>query len=182
MVYVALLRGINVGGNNKIDMKQLKKAFEQAGMNNVVTYINTGNIIFTCELPSVSEIAAVLEQAIINSFQLQIKVLVRSMAEMEKIMRMLPEAWSNDQQMKSDVMFLWDEIDDESILEKLPIKPDIETVIYAPGAVMWSTDRKNAAKSSMVKLVGTKLYAQMTVRNVNTTRKIYSLMQASSNK
>lgn len=46
MVYVALLRGINVGGNNKIDMKLLKQTFEQAGMNDVVTYINTGNIIF----------------------------------------------------------------------------------------------------------------------------------------
>lgn len=47
MVYVALLRGINVGGKNKIDMKLLKKSFEQAGMNNVVTYINSGNIVFT---------------------------------------------------------------------------------------------------------------------------------------
>ncbi len=47
MVFIALLRGINVGGNNKIDMKLLKQTFEQAGMNDVVTYINTGNIIFS---------------------------------------------------------------------------------------------------------------------------------------
>lgn len=46
MIYVALLRGINVGGNNKINMKQLKETFEQAGMLDVVTYINSGNIIF----------------------------------------------------------------------------------------------------------------------------------------
>ncbi len=46
MIYVALLRGINVGGKNKIDMKLLKQTFERVGMNDVVTYINTGNIIF----------------------------------------------------------------------------------------------------------------------------------------
>ena len=47
MVYIALLRGINVGGKNKIDMKLLKQTFEQVGMKDVVTYINTGNIIFS---------------------------------------------------------------------------------------------------------------------------------------
>ncbi len=47
MVYVALLRGINVGGKNKVDMKMLKQTFENAGMTDVVTYINTGNIIFS---------------------------------------------------------------------------------------------------------------------------------------
>jgi uncharacterized protein (DUF1697 family) len=47
MVFIALLRGINVGGKNKIDMKLLKQSFEQAGMNDVLTYINTGNIIFS---------------------------------------------------------------------------------------------------------------------------------------
>ena len=43
MIYIALLRGINVGGKNKMDMKQLKQTFEQAGMRHVMTYINTGN-------------------------------------------------------------------------------------------------------------------------------------------
>ncbi|MGV2794760.1 DUF1697 domain-containing protein, partial [Clostridium perfringens] len=52
MIYIALLRGINVGGNNKIDMKQLKASFERVGMRDVVTYINTGNIIFDSDIPS----------------------------------------------------------------------------------------------------------------------------------
>lgn len=46
MIYIALLRGINVGGNNKIEMKKLKQTFEHAGMGHVTTYINSGNIIF----------------------------------------------------------------------------------------------------------------------------------------
>jgi uncharacterized protein (DUF1697 family) len=46
MTYVALLRGINVGGNNKVEMKKLKTTFETLGFTSVVTYINSGNIIF----------------------------------------------------------------------------------------------------------------------------------------
>jgi uncharacterized protein (DUF1697 family) len=177
MVYVALLRGINVGGKNKVDMKILKKSFEQSGMENVVTYINSGNIIFTTG-HSKNEIASILEDAILNTFGLQIKVLVLSLEDMKKVMSTLPKTWSNDDKMRSDVLFLWEEIDDESILDKLPFKPEIETVKYAPGAILWSIDKINVTKGGMTKLIGTKLYKRMTIRNVNTTRKIYELMLA----
>ena len=56
MIYIALLRGINVGGNNKIDMKLLKLTFERVGMKSVKTYINSGNIIFINDGLSKTEI------------------------------------------------------------------------------------------------------------------------------
>jgi len=178
MVYTALLRGINVGGNNKVDMKILKKSFEQAGMKNVVTYINSGNIVFTAIDHSKKDIAHILEEAILDTFGLHIKVLVLSLEDMKKVMSSLPESWTNDDKMRSDVLFLWEDINDESIIDKLTFKPEIETVMYTPGAILWSIDKINVTKGSMTKLVGTKLYRQMTVRNVNTTRKIYELMLA----
>lgn len=176
MVYTALLRGINVGGKNKVDMKTLKKSFEQAGMNNVVTYINSGNIIFTTDEHSKNELVHILKETILDTFGLQIKVLVLSLEDMKKVMSSLPESWTNDDKMKSDVLFLWEDVNDESILEKLTYKPEIETVKYASGAILWTIDKINVNKSSMTKLVGTNLYKRMTVRNVNTTRKIYELM------
>ena len=178
MVYIALLRGINVGGNNKIDMKMLKQTFEQVGMNDVVTYINTGNIIFSYDNASKIELSSILEEAIHNDFGLQIKVVVRSVDDVRGIINAIPDTWKNDKEMKSDVMFLWDEIDDESVLENLVIKPNIDTVKYVPGAILWSIDKENVTKSGMTKIIGSKLYKQVTVRNVNTTRKIYELMQA----
>ncbi|MEH7385277.1 DUF1697 domain-containing protein [Bacillus sp. JJ1521] len=177
MVYIALLRGINVGGKNKIDMKLLKQTFEQVGMNNVVTYINTGNIIFSKNDTSKAELSRILEDVIQNDFGLQIKVIVRSVEDVRGIINAIPEIWKNDNEMKSDVMFLWDEIDDESVLENLVIKPNIDTVKYVPGAILWSVDKKNVSKSGMSKIIGSKIYKQITVRNVNTTRKIYELMQ-----
>ncbi|XQS35199.1 DUF1697 domain-containing protein [Brevibacillus sp. TJ4] len=101
MVYTALLRGINVGGNNKVDMKLLKTSFEQVGMENVVTYINSGNIVFTTANHSKHEIAPILEQAILDTFGLQIKVLIRSLEDMKNVMSALPESWKNDGDMKS---------------------------------------------------------------------------------
>ncbi|WP_334075832.1 MULTISPECIES: DUF1697 domain-containing protein [Paenibacillus] len=178
MIYIALLRGINVGGNNKIDMKQLKATFERVGMKDVVTYINTGNIIFNSEMQLNTELAAILEAKIQTDFGLQIKVVVRSFEQFSRITEALPPDWTNGPAMKSDVLFLWDEVDHESSLEQLVIKPEIDRVLYVPGAILWSVDREHVTKSGMQKLIGTKLYSKVTVRNVNTTRKIYELMKA----
>lgn len=167
MVYVALLRGINVGGKNKMDMQLLKQTFERVGMKSVVTYINTGNIIFTHDGLPKSNISSILEEVIYENFGLPIKVMIRNLDDFTIIMDSLPESWKNDQQMKSDVLFLWDEVDDEAVLAKLAIKPEIDAVKYVTGAILWSVDRKNVTKSGMSKLVGTNLYKKITVRNVN---------------
>ena len=177
MIYAALLRGINVGGNNKINMKLLKSTFEQAGMTRVTTYINSGNIIFASELCS-AELSIQLEQAIAVDFHLDIPVMVRSLPQMEEVITALPENWTNDEQMKSDVFFLWDDINDSSILEQIPLKPDLGTLLYIPGALMVSVPRENVTRSGMNKLASSRLYRYMTIRNVNTTRQIYRLMLA----
>ena len=176
MVYVALLRGINVGGKNKIHMKILKETFEQVGMSNVSTYINSGNIVFSDSTRTRGEIEKTLEQAILEDFNLQIRILVCSIKDFDVVMRAIPESYTNDQNMKSDVLFLWDEIDDASILTQLTINA-VDTVEYVARAVLWSVAREDAVKSGMVKLASARLYKQMTIRNVNTTRKIYELMQ-----
>jgi len=178
MIYVALLRGINVGGKNKIDMKKFKETVEGIGMEDVVTYINSGNVIFKDSEHSKTEIAALLEKAIKDDFSLDIKVLIRSLKDYHEVMKALPNHWKNDKEMKSDVLFLWEEIDQETVIDDLTIKPDIDRVHYAPGALLWSVEKKDLTKSGLMKLAGTKLYKKMTVRNVNTTRKIYEIMKA----
>ncbi|MDO3410412.1 DUF1697 domain-containing protein [Saccharibacillus sp. CPCC 101409] len=177
MIYTALLRGINVGGNNKVDMKTLKSAFERAGMDKVKTYINSGNIVFANDGLAHADLAAMLEKAIEDEFGLRIRVLIRSLDEMEAIAAVLPEKWSNDAEMKSDVLFLWDEVDESSVPEQLPLTPGVGTLLFAPRAVLYSVSRADAGRSGMTKLVGSKLYAHMTARNVNTTRQILKLMR-----
>ncbi len=83
--YVALLRGINVGGNNKLPMKDLAALFEKAGCSDVVTYIQSGNVVFHAEPGLAKGIAALLQKAILKAHKIDVPVIVRSAAELRKI-------------------------------------------------------------------------------------------------
>lgn len=172
MKYVAFLRGINVGGNNKVDMKGLKSVFEDAKMRNVATYINSGNVIFEYEDMSVLQIAKILSVFVNNAFGLNLDILVLPIAKFKNIASNLPDEWANNEQQKCDILFLWDTINSPQIVEQLKPRADIDNVFYVDGAVIWSVDRKNIGRSSLLKIVGTDIYKQITIRNCNTVRKL----------
>ena len=176
MIYVALLRGINVGGNNKVDMKKLKYTFESLGYTNVATYINSGNIIFEDSSKGLETIVREIEDAIKRDFQLDIRVLVKSFEDINLICEQLPDTWIKNEVVRTDVMFLWEDYDYPEILQQLKINP-VDNVMYTPGAVLWNLEYKNYTKSGISKLVGTKIFRNMTVRNVNTVRKLHQLME-----
>jgi uncharacterized protein (DUF1697 family) len=146
-------------------------------MESVITYINSGNVVFIDRKHAKAEISSLLEQAILRDFNLNIKVLIRSIDDFEPMMKILPPAWKNDAEMKCDVLFLWEEVAKETLSAQLEIKSSIDTVMYSPGVILWSVDKSNVTRSGLLKIVGTALYKKMTVRNVNTTRKIYEIMQ-----
>ena len=146
-------------------------------MLSVKTYINSGNIIFADNKNSKEVLPEILEAAILSHFNLSIKVLVYSLDDFKMIAATVPESWTNDKDMKSDVWFLWPEADSESVLEQLMIKPDIDRVKYVPGAILWSVDKEFVTKSGMQKVIGTRLYKLVTIRNVNTVRKLLALME-----
>jgi uncharacterized protein (DUF1697 family) len=180
MVYVALLRGINVGGKNKVEMKQLKAAFEAAGMESVRTYINSGNVVFSSSIRSKARLAKLLEEAIAKRFRFKIEVVVRDRKTMKALVNAIPNQWTDDTTMRCYVMFLWDDVNRPSVLKQFQIKPEIDDVRYESGAIVWRVDRKKLTKSGMMRLTGAPLYKQMTIRNVNTTRKLLELMEAGS--
>lgn len=172
-----MLRGINVGGKNKVDMRALKAVFEDAGMRSVRTYINSGNVVFSSQARSRARLAARLEKSIAADVGFDVKVLVHDLDGMRAIVGAVPPDWVNDHTMKCDVMFLWDEADRPEILDELRIKPEIDDVRYVPGAVIWGVDGGNVTRSGLMKVVGTPLYQQMTIRNCNTARRLLELME-----
>jgi uncharacterized protein (DUF1697 family) len=180
MVYVALLRGINVGGKNKVEMKRLKAVFEAAGMESVRTYINSGNVIFSSSIRSKARLAKLLEEAIAKRFRFKVEVVVRDLKTMKALVNAIPKRWTDDKTMRCYVMFLWDDVNRPSVLKQLQIKHQIDDVRYESGAVVWRVDRKNLTRSGMMKLTSAPLYKRMSIRNVNTTRKLLELMEASS--
>lgn len=176
-VFVALLRGVNVGGKNMISMKSLKASFEAMGFTNVSTYINSGNIIFQSKQDDARKLEKKIEQMLSSDYQLDSKVVLRSLAEMEKLVKALPRSWGDDSDWRYNVVFLRHSIDSEKILDELPANSDIEEVLYRPGTLLWSLQASEAKRSQFVKLSSRKNFRDMTVRNLNTTRKLYDLMK-----
>ena len=176
-VFVALLRGVNVGGNNMISMRALKESFETMGFTQVVTYINSGNIIFTTEEKDARKLEIQIERMLLKDYKLDSKVVVRALPEMAKLVKSLPLRWDDDASRRYNVIFLRHTIDSKKILAELPVKNDIEEVVYRPGTLLWSAQASEATRSKMVKLASKKIYKDMTIRNLNTTKKLYELMK-----
>lgn len=177
MIYVALLRGINVGGNNKVEMAQLKVVFEALGGIDVRTYINSGNVIFKDER-TVKVLEPLIEAAIEARFGFKVRIVLRDSQNIAMLCKEIPASWTNDTEQRTDVLFLWDEVDSADAMKQMVIKPEIENVRYLPGAIIWNIGRQNVARGSGVKIIGTDLYKHMTGRNINTVRKLNQLMQA----
>jgi uncharacterized protein (DUF1697 family) len=176
MTYVALLRGINVGGNNKVEMKTLKKLFEDLGFKDVVTYINSGNVVFSAGKLSPAQILKKINEAFQKHFKFEIKTIVKSQKEVVAICKKIPKTWVNDEVHRTDVMFLWKEVDTAKSLKELPQNPEVDDLVYTKGAIIWHMEKKNHKKSKVPKYIGSYIYKNMTARNANTTRKLLELM------
>lgn len=176
-IFVALLRGVNVGGKNMIRMASLKASFEGMGFGDVATYINSGNVIFTAKEGDARRLERKIEAMLSREYELECKVVVRSFSEIESLVQSLPEDWDGDERWKYNVMFLRHSVDSRNVLDGLEPRGDIEQVVYRPGALLWSARTSDLTRTSMVKLPGRKVYQDMTVRNLNTTKKLYELMK-----
>lgn len=129
MKYVALLRGINAGKNRRIDMKELKLIFESIGCENVSTYINSGNVIFESNLDKI-DIQDKIELVLNEKFEFNVPTLVKTKQELEKIADLIPEDWANDSAQKTDVAFLFSEVDYPEIIDELPVKKEYMEINY----------------------------------------------------
>jgi uncharacterized protein (DUF1697 family) len=176
MIYLALLRGINVGGNNKLNMKELSLALGGAGLNKVTTYINTGNIIFEGADLTAKDLEQTIHDAILVKFNLDIKVLIKSYDQIRAVARAIPITWVNNSEMKCDVMFLWDGYDSEAAVSSVKVNKDVDNIIYCSGALIWQIKCSDYSKSKINKIIGTDIYKNMTARNCNTVRKILEKM------
>ncbi len=178
MKYVVLLRGVNVGGNRRVPKKVFQKVLENLGFYGVQTYINSGNAVFSSNHePTASEVQKALEE----HFGFAIPTLLLRGDTVQRIAEAIPPEWTNDTPkpdksgQKSDILYLFDEVNSPAILEKLGYRPEIETMLYVDGAVLANITRANQMKGSLQKIIGTKLYNQMTIRNITTAKKLAKL-------
>jgi uncharacterized protein (DUF1697 family) len=174
--YVALLRGINVGGKTKVEMATLRDVVAAVGCDDVRTYINSGNVLFT-DARSPGTLAPLIETAIEDEFGFPVAVQLRDLRAVRRLCDAIPDDWTNDKQQKTDVMFIPAQLDKPGLLDSIAHKPEIENVLHAPGAIVWNISRENQTRGSATKLARSELYRRMTIRNVNTVRKLRELLE-----
>lgn len=176
MKYIALLRGINVGGNNKIPMCDLKTCFENAGFSNAITYINSGNVIFDSEYTNITELNKLCENIIEKKFGFFIRVTVIDVNSLKEALEHVPTWWGNDPDSRHNALFVIPPATDDEILTSVgTIRPEYENVYAYHGIIFWSATIKTISRTRWSKIVGTKAYQNVTIRNANTTRKLLEL-------
>ena len=176
--YVALLRGINVGGNNLIRMPTLKACFEGQGFNDVVTYIQSGNVVFTTAGAEEPRLTLRIEKALSKTFAYQSRVVVRSLEQMKQTVAKSPKGFGRQPTVyRYDVVFLKDPLTPAEALKSVSVKPGVDRVWSGERVLYCSRLISKATQSRLGRLVGTPAYQFMTIRNWNTTCKLRELME-----
>ena len=173
--YIALLRGINISGKNKISMPELKTALGEKGFADVKTYLNSGNVIFSDDETDAVKLAERIHAIILETFHLEIPVFVISQDELKELLSKAPSWWGNDNKdIYDNLIFAIAPYSIETVAEKIGEPTEkIEKVELCGNAPSWSFDRKQYAKANWWKKTATPGIGEMiTIRTANTLRKI----------
>ena len=177
-MYVALLRGINVGGNNLIKMPALKACFEAEGLRDVSTYIQSGNVLFTAGRSRQRTLTGRIEKALSQAFGYEARVVVRSFDEMKATVEHAPKGFgARLSTYRYDVIFLKPPLTADAAMRVVIVRPGVDRVIAGDGVLYCSRLIARATESQLGRIVGTPDYQDMTIRNWNTTAKLLGLME-----
>ena len=179
--YVALLRGINVGGKNLIKMTDLKACFEALGFENVSTYIQSGNVLFSANKSNQVKLTSRIEESLSKTFNYKSRVVVRSYKEMKNIVSHAPKSFGSDPATyRYNVIFLKEPMTAAEAMKSVSTKEGIDQVFVGKGVLYFSILISKATQSHISRIVSLPVYQSMTIRNWNTTTKLLSMMEAMS--
>lgn len=178
--YVMLLRGINVGGKNKILMAGLVKCLDELGFSNVSTYIASGNVILESDKPA-AEIEAQVEAALTKCFKLDselIKVLVLSRKQLQAVVDNKPKGFGDQpEKYHSDAIFLMG-IDSAQALPVFNPREGVDKVWPGDGVIYSQRLSAERTKSRLGVIAMSPLYKSMTIRSWTTTIKLLDILKS----
>ena len=178
--YLALLRGINVGGGNIIKMTDLKACFEASKVENVATYIQSGNVLFEAADTDAAKLVRKLENALSKTFSpYQARIVLCSHAKLKQIVRKAPKGFgSRPQQYRYDVIYLRESLTASELIKSVPTKQGVDEAFVGPDVLYFSRLIARASQSHIARIVALPIYRDLTIRNWNTTSKLLALMDA----
>ncbi len=179
MRYVALLRGINVGGKNLIKMTALKSCFEDQGFARVSTYIQSGNVLFEARAADRARLAGRIEKMLTSAFGYPASVVLRSRPEMQQIVDRAPDGFGAQPALyRYDVIFLKEPLQARAALAQVPTRDGVDQAHAGRSVLYFSRLISQATRSQLSRVTQMPIYQSMTIRNWNTTTKLLAMMSA----
>ena len=178
MKYIALLRGINISGKNKISMSELKKVLEENRYKNVITYLNSGNVIFESNTDNKENMMQDIYKIVKNKFNLEIPIFIISQLELEDILNNNPEWWGTEnKEIYDNLIFIIPPTKYEEVYNTIGNpREEIEKIKEYNNSIFWSYDLKNYRKSNWWnKTASTNIKDRITIRTANTMKRILEI-------
>jgi uncharacterized protein (DUF1697 family) len=176
--YLALLRGINVGGKNRIKMTELAACFEYLGFTEVRTYIQSGNVIFCAYEPDQGTLTGLLEGALSKTFKYDSRVVLRSYEELKDIVAQAPDGFGSDPSTyRYDVIFLKEPLSSSNAMKSVSMREGVDQVFAGNGVLYASRLISRATQSHLTRIITSPIYQNITIRNWNTTTKLLTMME-----
>lgn len=175
--YVALLRGINVGGKTLIRMADLRTCFEDGGFDDVATYIASGNVVFGSSDRGAAPLTRRIERMLADHFDLDLSVVLRTRAQMRSVVERAPTGFGADpSRYRSDVIFLKSPLTPAKAMEVVRTRDGVDQAWRGRGVLYFSRLTSRATQSRMSAIVGTPAYQLMTIRSWKTTTAVTELL------
>ncbi|HET7168956.1 MAG TPA: DUF1697 domain-containing protein [Candidatus Limnocylindrales bacterium] len=175
--YVALLRGINVGGNRKVPMAELRASIEALGASDVRTYIQSGNVLFDGGRRSEASWVKRIEAAVTDRFEHEARIVLRSHAELRRTVTQAPRRFgAHPDEYRSDVLFLRGPTTATDVVAQLKPRDGVDRVAAGDGVVYFERLTARATQSALPRVIGLPVYQEMTIRNWRTTTTLLRML------
>lgn len=176
--YIAFLRGINISGRNKVTMTELKKCVERLGYEEVKTYLNSGNVIFSSDENDIGSITKRIVMMIKSRFDLDIPVFVIAKEELEDILCNAPDWWGNDdKEIYDNLIFIMPPATFADVFNEIgEPKEELEKIQDYKEAIFWSFSRRDYQKTNWwSKTASASIRNKLTIRTKSTIRKVVGM-------
>jgi uncharacterized protein (DUF1697 family) len=175
--YLALLRGINVGGKNLIKMADLKGAFEEMDASDVGTFIASGNVFFRARRQRRAELSDRLESHLSRRFATDLKIVLLTEADLERVVSEAPRGfgWPDH---RCDVIFLRKPLTAARAYSVLETKEGVDRAWKGRGVLYFARLTARASSSRLGKIAALPEYKNLTIRSWSTTTKLLAQMES----
>jgi uncharacterized protein (DUF1697 family) len=176
--YLTLLRGINVGGKNIIKMTDLKASFENMGFADVISYIQSGNVLFKSRKNDINKLTNKIENELSLKYNYKSRIVLITHKQLKKVVEEAPLGFGKDtDKYRYDVIFLKEPLIPEEAIKNVELKEGIDNAYAGKYVLYFSKLISKASQSRLTKIIKLPMYQNMTIRNWSTTTRLLALME-----